>query len=111
MAPGNRRSNKTHAVAMCLLVAFLFVLLAADVFHLSHQIIRVLFFLVGMLEKLCCHSLSMNAGGHKIMALIAQDADDLGGEGSIEKLNNFVAVGLVSGSYGSLLDIFPGAFT
>src|ERR671925_604852 len=63
----------------------------------------------GMLEELRRDTFGVNAFRHEVMALVAQRADDLGGERLVEQLDDHIAVGVIPGSHRALRDVLPGA--
>jgi len=50
----------------------------------------------------------VDAARHEVVALAAQDTDDLGGKGFVQKLDHRVAVRLIPGRDCTLLDMLPG---
>ena len=57
--------------------------------------IRVLLFLCGMLAEFDRHSGRMDACGHEIVKLVAQDADEFGGQRLVQNANGLCTVQLV----------------
>src|SRR6266849_3390579 len=62
----------------------------------------------GVLGELGDHAFGMDAFRHEVVALVAQDADDLGGERFVQELHDDVAVGVVPGSNRAFRDVLPG---
>src|SRR6267143_1305856 len=73
------------------------------------DLVGVLLLLAGVLEKLRRHAFGMDAFRHEVMALVAQRADDLGGERLVQELQHHAAVGVIAGSHRPLGDVLPGA--
>jgi hypothetical protein len=61
--------------------------------------------LVRVLEELRGHRLGVDALGHEVVPLVAQHADDLGGQGLVEQADDGVAVRLVALGDGAVLDV------
>jgi hypothetical protein len=71
--------------------------------------VGVLLFLARVLQKFLSYSLSMDAGGHVVMALVAQDANDLCSERLVQDSDHSLAVCLVGISNCAVLDVLPGS--
>jgi hypothetical protein len=67
--------------------------------------IGVTHLLVRVLEELRRYRGRVNAGRHEVVALVAQDAHDLGRERAVEKLDHGLAVRGVARGDGALLDV------
>jgi hypothetical protein len=61
--------------------------------------------LVRMLQKLLRDRIGVNALSHKVVSLVAKDADDLGGQRFIEHANDGLAIGPISLRDGARLDV------
>ena len=64
---------------------------------------------MGQVSEALCNK--ADTGCHKVVALIAQYADDLGGQRLIEQLDDLIAIGGVTGSQGTFLDLATGVGT
>src|SRR4029079_6019274 len=84
---------------------------AAELGDALGDLVGVLLLLVGVLQELRRHALGMDALRHVVMELVAQRADDLGGERLVEELQHHAAVGVVTGSHRPLGDVLPGTPT
>ena len=60
--------------------------LAAQLDDALGDLVGVRLLLVGVLEELGLHRLGMDAGGHVVVPLVAQDAHDLGGQRVVQDL-------------------------
>jgi hypothetical protein len=69
--------------------------LATELANAFGNPIRVLLFLCGMLAEFCSHSGRMDACSHEIVKLIAQDADEFGGQRLVQNANSLLTVQLV----------------
>ena len=67
----------------------------------------LLFF--GMFEKFRRHGLRVDAIGHVVVAFIAQDTDDFGGQRFIEQADGSLYISLVALGDGAVLNVLPGA--
>src|SRR5262249_43680933 len=72
------------------------------------DLVGVLLLVLRVLEELRRHALGVDALRHEVMALVAQDAHDLGGERLVQQLHHRVAVGLVAGRHGAARDVLSG---
>src|SRR3989442_638885 len=82
---------------------------AAELHDARGDLVGVLLLLRRVLEKLRRHALGMDALRHEVMALVAQRADDLGGERFVQELQHHAAVGVIPGSHRPLGDVLAGA--
>src|SRR5229473_1979383 len=67
-------------------------------------------FFIGMLQKLRGHTFSVDPGRHKVMAFVAQDANNLGRQRFVEQLYDSLTVGLVSFGYRAIFDVLACPF-
>src|SRR3954468_10987806 len=81
---------------------------AAELRDALGDLVGVLLLLLGVLEKFRRHALRVDALRHEVMALVAQRADDLGGERLVQELQHHAAVGVVAGSHRPFGDVLPG---
>ena len=82
--------------------------LAPELHDALGDLVRVPLLLAGVLEELRLHGLGVDALGHEVVALVAQHAHQLGGEGLVEQADDGVAVGLVGLGHGAVLDVLSG---
>lgn len=61
--------------------------------------------------KLCFDRIGIDALCHKVMILVAQNADQLSSKRLIQQPDHFLAVSPVARGDGAFLDIFAGALT
>src|SRR4029453_7411712 len=64
--------------------------------------------LIGVLQEFLGDRLGVNSGGHVVMTLVAQHADDFRGQNFIKYLNHCLPVCGVAASDGTLLHVLPG---
>src|SRR5260221_7139098 len=64
-----------------------------------------------VLRELGRHAFGVDALRHVVVALVAQRADDFGGERLVQELEHHRAVGVVPGSHRALRDVLPGPLT
>ena len=67
-------------------------------------------FIVGMLQELRGDGTCVDALGHEVMALVAQDTDDFGGERVIEDLDGSDRIAAVTRRHGALFDVLACTF-
>src|SRR6476646_5072969 len=67
--------------------------------------VRVLLFFIRMFQKFRSHRLSVDAGSHVVMSLVAQHADNLSSQGLVEYADHSLAVRPVAFSDGAILDM------
>lgn len=68
----------------------------------------MLHFLVGVLEELGGGDARLKAGGHEVVALVAQEADQLGGERFVEQAQDGLAIGRIAFGDRAFLDVLAG---
>jgi hypothetical protein len=61
--------------------------------------------LVRVLEELLGHRLGVDARGHVVVALVAEHADELGGERLVEQAQDGLAIAAIGLGDGALLDV------
>ena len=66
-------------------------------------------FLGRMFEELGRDRRGVDAGGHEVVALVAQHADQFRGERLVQHLEHLLAVSGIAGSHGALFDVLPCA--
>jgi hypothetical protein len=66
-------------------------------------------FFLGVLEKLRSYGFGIKAASHVVMALVAQNADDLSGERLVKDADYCLAIAAVSLSDSSVFDVLAGA--
>ena len=71
--------------------------------------VGVQLFLVGVLEELGGDRLGIDPGGREVVPLVAQDADELGGQRFVEDLDDPLTVGAVRVGDRALLDLGSSA--
>src|SRR5260221_7138931 len=82
--------------------------LAAELHDTRRDLVGVLLLLAGVLEELRRHALGVDTLGHEVVALVAQRADDLGGERLVQQLVHHATVGVIPGSHRTFADVLPG---
>ncbi len=70
----------------------------------------MLLFLLGVFQELLGRHFGADALGAIVVALVAQGADNLGGQGLVENLYHIIPIGLVALGDSPLLNVLPGAF-
>src|SRR5689334_21223171 len=65
---------------------------------------------VGVLQKLGGHTLSVDAGSHEIIASVTQYTNDLSCQCFVQHLDHCSAVGAVALGHSSIVDMLSGAF-
>jgi hypothetical protein len=63
----------------------------------------------GVLQELLGDRFGVEALSHEVMALIAQDADDLGGKNAVEESHGLTAVQAIGRCHDALLHVLAGA--
>ena len=64
-----------------------------------------------MFFKFVGYAFAVNFGSHEVVVLIAQYADDLGGERFIQNGNCFFNIAFIAGGHCAFFDLFAGAAT
>ena len=82
--------------------------LALQLRDAQRDLVGVAQLLVGVLQELRGHRPGVEALGHVVVPLVAQHADDLGGQRLVEHLDHPLAVGAVGVGDRALLDLLPG---
>ena len=72
-------------------------------------IIGVSLLFVGVLQEFCRHTLSVDSRSHKIMALIAEYANDLSRQRIVQDFDHSLPVGGITFGYRTPLDVLAGA--
>jgi hypothetical protein len=67
-------------------------------------------FFVGMLQKLRSHTFSIDPGRHKVMAFVAQDANNLCRQRFVQQFYYGLTIGFVPFGYRAILDVLAGPF-
>ena len=83
--------------------------LAAQLHDALGQTVGVLCFLGRVFEEFVGGHIGFQAVGHEVVTLVAQDADQLGGQRFIEQAQHFLTVGAVALGYRAVLDVLPCA--
>jgi len=65
--------------------------------------------LVRVLQELLGDRIGVDAGGHEVVALVAQHTDDLGGERFVEQLEDGITIRAITLGDRALLDVLPRA--
>ena len=73
------------------------------------DLVGVALLFVGVLQKLLGHCLGVNATGHEVMALVAQDADNFGGQRFVEHAQRGLQIGLVALRDRAFFNVLAGA--
>ena len=73
------------------------------------DLVGVALLLVGMLQKFLRHGIGIEAAGHEVVPLVAQNARQLGGQCLVQQFDHGRAVGLVTGGDGAVIDVPAGA--
>ena len=83
--------------------------LAPELHDAGGDLVGVPLLLVRVLEELRGHGLGVDPLGHEVVALVAQHADDLGGQRLVEQLHHRLAVRLVALGHRAVLDVLARA--
>jgi hypothetical protein len=83
--------------------------LAAQLYDTLRDQVGVSLLFVGVLQKLGRNTLGVDAASHEIVTLVAQHANNLGGQRFVQNLDDGVAVSGVPFGDRALFDMFPGA--
>ncbi|MOA52588.1 hypothetical protein D3C78_1759100 [compost metagenome] len=67
-------------------------------------------FLGGVFEKLFGGHMGFHTIGHEVVALVAQHADQFGGQCFVEQADNFLPIGAVAFGHCTVLHVLPCPF-